>query len=498
MTARTAWEDRSEHLVPARASAAGDAAVDDVVVGGGVVGLAAATELARHGRRVVLLEAHPSLGHGTSGRSTGKLSLLQGTRLSTIERHHGTETARDYVQACTEARAWVETVLETWDVDVQRRPSATWASDGDRVADTRAEDAAARRAGLATRWQREVPGGLPGYGAVVLEDQLQVDSLAYTSALGQEAVAAGVDVRVGVRVRSVSTGSTPRLRLDDGTELRAAQVLLATGMPVLDRSAAFATEKAHRSYVLAFETEEELLPMATSVGSPSWTVRGVPGRGGRPLVLVGGHGHVTGRSGPGGRHAQAVRRWAREHLAVGREVAAWSAQDYQTPDEVPIVGRAPGHASVHVVSGFGGWGLLAGVAAAREVAAAVAEGRRMPLVPPRRLVGVRTLGSLAGWNAAVGGHLASGWLGAVTRPSPTPGEGQGIVTRGLPPVATSVVDDCTRSVSAVCPHLGGVLRWNDLERSWDCPLHGSRFEADGTLIEGPATRGLEPVEPTAP
>ncbi len=496
MTARSLWEIERPGHVPQSRPAPGSV-YDDVVLGGGAVGLSVATELAHRGRRVVVVEARPVIGGGTSGRSTGKLSLLQGTRLSTIERHHGTSASAAYVQTCQEALAWIEQVLERWEVPFQRRPAVSWAAHEREIKATRAEDAAARRAGLATRWQRAVPGGLPGYGAVVLEDQLQVDPLAYTAALAQEAVDAGVDVQVGRRARSVGGGEHPVVALDDGTELTAEQVVVATGLPVLDRSAAFATTKPHRSYIVAFESDQELEPMAVSVGSPSWTVRGATDADGRPLVLVGGHGHAVGRSMPAGRHVEALRGWAGEHLDVGREVAAWSAQDYQTPDEVPIVGRTRGSSRVHVITGFGGWGLVAGVGAARRLARAVAEGDEVPVVPPRRLLGARAAAAVLGWNSEVGAHMTSGWLGALGRATVTPGETQGVVTRGRPPVATSVVDGCTRSVSAVCPHLGGIVRWNDVEGSWDCPLHGSRFEADGRLIEGPATRGLAPVRPDA-
>lgn len=494
MTARTAWEHDGRHLVP-DVPATWPTTYDDVVVGGGVVGLSAATELARHGRRVVVLEAAPAIGHGTSGRSTGKLSVLQGTRLSTIEHHHGPDAARAYLSTVLDGAAWLESVLDDRGVDVQRRPAVTWAVRESDVVATRREDAAARRAGLDTRWVREVPGGLPGYGAVVLDDQLQVDALSLTTALAHEAVAAGVDVVVGRRVVAVSGASEPVVTLDDGTDVSTRHVLLASGIPVLDRSLAFATTTPHRSSILAFETTEPHHEMAVSVGSPSRSVRGVPRTVGPSLTLVGGEGHVVGRGGHEGRRVATLRAWAREHLGLEHEVAAWSAQDHRTPDEVPLVGRVAGGRSVTAVTGFGGWGLVAGVGYARHLAAAVAKGHAIPVVPSPRLAGPRSLPSLLQLNASVGAYLAAGWAGALGRPRTSPGEGQAHVGRGTPPVATSRVGGCERSVSAVCPHLGGIVRWNDLEKTWDCPLHGSRFTPDGEVLDGPATRGLARVGP---
>ena len=115
---------------------------------------------------------------------------------------------------------------------------------------------------------------------------------------------------------------------------------------------------------------------------------------------------------------------------------------------------------------------------------------------------LRELGSLprlVSLNASVAAYLAGGWTGAVTRRgTDAPDKGKGFVTRrGTHPVATCNVDGQVHQLTAVCPHLKGIVRWNDAEQSWDCPLHGSRFSADGSLLEGPATRGLRALKPEA-
>ena len=111
-----------------------------------------------------------------------------------------------------------------------------------------------------------------------------------------------------------------------------------------------------------------------------------------------------------------------------------------------------------------------------------------------RITRPRAALEIARFNAAVGVHLLGDLVRAELRALPEPVEGEGVVgRRGVMPVGRARVDGRLCSVLAVCTHLGGVLSWNDAERSWDCPLHGSRFDADGRVLEGPATRPLRPA-----
>jgi nitrite reductase/ring-hydroxylating ferredoxin subunit len=110
-----------------------------------------------------------------------------------------------------------------------------------------------------------------------------------------------------------------------------------------------------------------------------------------------------------------------------------------------------------------------------------------------RITTPRALASGIGENAAVAWWYAKGYARTLSRPLPAepPVEGEGATgRRGIRPAGVSTVDGATCAVSTVCPHMFAALSWNDGERSWDCPAHGSRFAPDGTRLEGPAKRDL--------
>jgi nitrite reductase/ring-hydroxylating ferredoxin subunit len=162
---------------------------------------------------------------------------------------------------------------------------------------------------------------------------------------------------------------------------------------------------------------------------------------------------------------------------------------------VPFAGKLPrGGGAVWVATGYNKWGMTNAVAAALRISG---EMLGNPLgwakVIGHRVTRPRDLLTGAQANASVGVAATLGWTAGLMAPSTTrpPAEGQAVVVRrGAHPVGISTVGGSTCAVSLVCPHLKGVLRWNDAELSWDCPLHGSRFTAAGTLLEGPATSDL--------
>lgn len=439
---------------------------DVAVVGAGVAGLLTALLLARAGRSVLVLEAR-RIGDGTSGHTTGKVSLLQGTKLSRVLRSNPPSAARRYVEAGREGQAWLLRYCEEKGLLAERRHATTYA--GTRIGEARArgELLAARTAGLAVEWTNDVELPFDVRGAVRLEDQFQVDAMELLSALTADVVAAGAGLHEGTRVAGVDRGEDRvTLTTESGAVVEAGRVVLATNQPILDRGAFFARLQPQRSYAATLTSAWLPTGMHLSADLAVRSLRSVHSDG-EELLMIGGSGHVTGRSTPE-RHVERLLEWA-EHCFPGGEVRhLWSAQDQSPVSGLPYVGPLlPGDHRIQVVTGFDKWGLSTAPAAALLLAADLLGGTvpgwgaALRSWTPREVLAA---GRAALVNAEVGWQLACGYAARPFRDDDAP----------------------------LCTHLGGVLSWNDAERSWDCPLHGSRFGADGAVLEGPATRPLAP------
>jgi glycine/D-amino acid oxidase-like deaminating enzyme len=491
--------DRVETPMASPAPLSGEPSADVVVVGAGITGLITAVLLARSGKDVLVLEAR-TIGAGATGNTTAKISLLQGTKLSKIVAKHGPELTSQYLDGNREGQAWVLRHCENHGIDVQREDACTYAQSDDGLRTARAELDAARSAGLDVEWADDADVPFPFSGGVRLRDQAQFDPMPLLDSLVAELQAHGGRVAEGARVQRVSgLGANLRLKVrTSGTDeitVRTEQLVLATGVPILDRGGFFARLKAKRSYCMAFEVPGDITRgMYISTDSPTRSVRYAPTADGEVLI-VGGAGHPVGREKSPSEALDELTKWTTLHYPGAMKTHSWSAQDYSPADELPYVGALlPGLDSICVATGYDKWGMSNGPAAALALASRILGGRidwagAFASWSPHELSGITTAAQA---NLEVGFNLAKGWVAPLTASSDRAPEGCGVVSG--PPwhlQARSTVDGVEHVLSPVCPHLGGIVNWNDADESWECPLHGSRFAPDGTLLEGPATKDLK-------
>lgn len=474
----------------------GDFEADVAVIGGGIAGLCTAWELAGRGRTVVVLEAG-RVAAGTTGHTTAKLSVQHTLIYARLRKQHGAEAAALYARSQQEAVDHVRTTATELgiDCDLEERASYTYARDVDAI---RAEVAAAREAGLAAEFTTEtsLPFAVPA--AIRVEGQAQFHPVKYLRELTRQMVDGGVTVFENTRVSGLSEGEPCRLTTEDGHQVTAKDVVVATHYPIFDRALLFSRLEPHRELVVAAPIPAESDPAGMYITPDEGTrsVRTAP-YGEQRLLIVTGESHTPGAPGRGGASARLERLadWTRTHFGCEPEYH-WAAQDSATTDGVPYVGPLHPLAShVHVATGFGGWGMSNGVMAARLLAGrltgeSVAWER---LYDPRRLHPLREARTALGLQAKVAYHFVGDRVrGSGGSPAELP-PGSGAVMRvGGQRCAVYRDDDgALHAVSARCTHLGCLVRFNDAERSWDCPCHGSRFAVTGEVLEGPAVKPLE-------
>jgi Rieske Fe-S protein len=291
----------------------------------------------------------------------------------------------------------------------------------------------------------------------------------------------------------VREGAPCRVRTTAG-ELTAERVIVATHYPFLDRGLFFARLEVQRSYCIAARVRGAPPEgMSISAGDPTRSVRGYG-----DLVIVGGEGHGTGSRDAQPERFGRLEAFARDHWDVVEITHRWSAQDPVPYDHLPLIGPyQPGSARLYVATGFMKWGLSSGTLAGMVLADRLAgrENAWAERFDPTRL-SLTSVPKLAEINARAGLHFTGDRLRpALTRPEVPRGEAR-VVRDGLG--QTGVYRDEAGGLHAVsvrCTHLGCLLRFNAAERSWDCPCHGSRFDVDGAVLEGPAVHPLERKQP---
>lgn len=493
--------------LPSFAPLTGATEADTAVVGGGIAGLCTAWELARAGRRVLVLEADRLAG-GVTGHTTGKLTALHTAKYARLRTEHGADAARRYAASQSAALRHVLDVTGELGIEcaLERRPAFTYCESPDGVDALRAEAEAARAAGLDASFVTESGLPFPLAGAVRVEDQAQFHPLAYLRGIVDDLVRLGGRIHERTRVTALDGGAPYRLSTDTGAVATARHVVVATGHPVFDRALLATRLTQHRDLVVAGPVPAGLDPegMYITTEGGKRSVRTTPLPDGTRLLIVTGEAFTPGSGQDTETGYARLEAWAARHFPGFAVTHRWAAQDNASTDGLPLVGRMPGASDLHVATGFAGWGMTGGVLAG-TIVAALAEGGPEPwdgLYDPTRVGTVlRSAPSFLKVQWDTGKHFVKDRLDAIGDGTNGPvhslrrGEGTVVRAGGRPCAVHRDDEGALHAVSAVCTHLGCLVAFNNAERTWECPCHGSRFGTDGRLLQGPALHPLERVDP---
>ncbi|WP_353194951.1 FAD-dependent oxidoreductase [Pusillimonas noertemannii] len=501
---QTYWEAAAGGPPTSYPSLAGDARTDVVVVGAGIVGLTAAYELARAGKKVIVLEALRTASQVTA-RSTAKLTSQHGLIYGRLIRDFGEENARLYARANQDAIEHIAKLVgkERIDCAFERKPAYLYADGIESASDIDDEAMVAAMLGLPARVIKEMPAPVSCTRALCFDDQAQFNPVRYLTGLAR-AVAATTQLYEMSRVVGVEQdGEVQHVKTEAGHTVTARHVVIATHLPVVPEGKFFAKAFTFSHTVAAAPLPAgcELDGMFITSGQPTYSFR-TDNSTGVPHIIAVGPEYKTGEPEGLSQSFADLEEFLRKHFSIAEPAYRWTNEDFRPMDGMPFVGRASGSTpQLYVATGFDAWGITNGVVAARLIANQILQREN----PCARLFDATRIKPLAGGAEFVKENLNSAKQFVAERLAPNSsdasshlplGEARVLRANGKSIARYRDMDGKLHELSAVCTHMGCIVEWNEVDLTWDCPCHGSRFGHDGAVLHGPATSPLEEPEPS--
>jgi glycine/D-amino acid oxidase-like deaminating enzyme/nitrite reductase/ring-hydroxylating ferredoxin subunit len=477
---------------------AGDISVDVAVLGGGIAGIATAFQLKKSGLTVAVVEADRVV-KSVTGNTTAKITSLHALIYDYLINQFGEDEARLYAEAQQAAIERIASVVREYgiDCDFRRTDAYTYAELEEELDKVKAEVEAATRLGLPASFVESTPLPFPVKGAVKFTGQAQFHPRKYLLALVEKIPGDGSHVFEETRAFDIKDEDPCRVETEGGT-LTAKSVVVATHFPYYDPNIYFAAMHPGRSYVLGCRLDGPAPEgMYLTAGDEDMhSFRSNLTDDGGTIWMVGGEKHKTGQGGDTEERYKRLEQYARRRFDIRSIEYRWSTQDNNTVDRVPYIGKlSSGSKNLYVATGFGGWGMTNSHVAA-VLLADIIQGRENPwaeVFDPSRFKPVTSARDFVSENMNVAKEFMADRIGTPELDDigkiPT-GRGEVVEWEGERVAVYKDEGGRVFSCSAVCTHMGCIVQWNGAEKSWDCPCHGSRFNYDGRVIQGPANKDL--------
>ena len=474
---------------------------DVIVIGAGVTGLTAALLLKRAARRVIVLDARP-LKESESCRTTAHLTEVPDTRLSVLVKRFGIDDTRLLIEGQRLAIGHIE----QWAREIgkgcgfERLPGFLYAEPGDRAQRQAldAEAAAAEALGYGEIRTTETPAPFDVAGALRFENQAQFRPGSYVASLESQIYGNGSVVVRGVRALAIETDrGSGRCRVStSGGDVFAERVVVATDVPIGERSAIRAKLTAYRSYAVAARARRPLGALMWDLANPYHHARSAR-IGDREFLIAGGGDHRVGEDIDTRQVLAELDEFVRGHFGPVAITHHWSGQIIETDDGLPYVGsETPDDPRVLFATGLSGNGITGGTLAGLLLADLV-RGHANPwarLLSPDRARSLASVGRNVGGKLAAAKRRLTGRIKElITDVDQLPASAGMLLRRQGERLAIyRSPTGALRALGAACPTGRGHVRWNGAEKSWDCPSCGSRFDRAGAVLNGPAVKGLMP------
>lgn len=484
------------------------------IIGGGLTGLTTAYYLTKAGKNVVLLEKN-KICESTSGNTTAKITSQHGLFYNYLLQSVGKEQAKQYLQANEEAIKNIEDIIreENIECDFERQDAYVFTQKQEDVEKIKKEIEALEYLGFESEFVQDIPIPIKEkqkeedgnniniqkkvLGAIKFKNQAQFNPCHYAQGLANKIEERKGEIFENSKVIDIKKeADTYEIITKDG-KVEAKIVVIASHYPIIN-APGFYFMKMYQvtSYLIAIETKEPLFEgMYINSEDPTISLRTAK-YGEKRLLLVGGMDHKTGAKIDLEKSYKKLEEVAKQIYPDCKVLFRWNTEDCISLDKIPYIGEFSNFwPNVYVGTGYKKWGMTNSNVAANIITDKILQKENVyeDVFKSTRLKPLKNYEELGNMLKEVSYSAIINKLEKIDEyvKDVKKKEGKIVEVEGK---KVGVFRDKNGKVYAVkpyCTHLGCELSWNNLENTWDCPCHGSRFTYEGKSIYDPAIKDLE-------
>ena len=494
MSSYSIWKDKAEEVSfsPLRE----DMTVDVAIVGGGITGLTAAYILSRAGKKVAVLEAR-KIGEGSTGSSTGNLYCTIGSPgLHTIKSKFNEQKLKEVTESRAAAVDFIEERIREFnkDCDFRRVPWSLFTEEISGQSFVEKEKKAAEDAGLTVIENGSFP--LAVKSGFIVPSQAQFNPLQYVVSLAKNISSENCRIFEFTKVDDVDEGKVCTVTTAGG-KVTAEHVIMATHSPK-GIYAVHMSMGPYREYAVAVKLNGAYPEPGiwwNMLSKEHYSMRTYDTSKGKVLMVL-GEMHKVGQKENNQECLANLERYLRERFDVATVEFTWSAQQFKAADGIPYIGLSTGNSKTYIATGFSADGLTYGTLASMIISDQILdkENKWSDTYKASRITPVASAKEFVKENVNVAYEFIKDHLtkkDADDLAEVMNGQGKVVEIDGKKQGVYRDKNGKLHVVSAVCTHMGCINHWNEMEKSWDCPCHGSRFSIDGEVLEGPAYAALK-------
>ncbi|MDD5888049.1 MAG: FAD-dependent oxidoreductase [bacterium] len=454
-----------------------DIDVDVLIIGGGMTGINVAYNLLDSGLSVCLVEKN-LLGSGVTSRTTGKLTYLQGD-IFKIKIYQGLLKTKMYIESQIEAINLAKKIIKKEKIDCDLEKVNSYLVADARFERLRKNQRLLESMGIKTFSTKSLPNENKKEKSFYVKDTYVFHPIKYIQKLAKICFDKGISIYENTKIISMTEDSEGYVCYTENNRIRTKYVVLATHYPYFFKPF-WLIFKAYleKSYIEAFKVDKSYNFSAISIEKPIFSMRYYSKHNLNYQLYLSQVHNLAIKNNDEANFQKLVneKNTKVEYL--------WSNKDIMTIDSLPFIGKI--NNKLLIGTGYNTWGMTNGVLAGKILSDIILEreNKYIELFNPRRKSNALVVGRAF---LVMGSSLYSymktkikkqkAWYSLNVKFATRKGEKVGIY-----------IDSEKRKhiVFNKCPHMKCSLVFNEVEKTWDCPCHGSRFDIDGKCIEGPS------------